>query len=597
MKLLFSIFFLIFTFVVGSYAQDERAKVAEAYEQSGDYRNAARLWQELYSANAQNESYFNGVVRSLKALNNYVSLVDIVKERVQRRRTLKNLALYGQVLYKAGRVTEAQQAWNEALAIQPTSAETYREVAASQIEIRLVDETMNTFRTARERVGNQTVFADELAQLYAAKSDYKNGISEVLNAFEVNKNQQVAQGRLSALMVNDTATRYVCDQVQSAAESNSNDLSYLRLYSWLMRETKQYDKSYDVVRRIDKITRADGRELLAFGDQARNDGQQDVAIKAYSTIIDLGKSNQYSQYAYYGYVRALEDKIAQTPDNANEALNQIIGRYRDLIADYPGTNIAAEAQYHIAKLYSDNLNNSEKAISEYNELLKTYAYFPPAGDGVIELGSTYLKQDNLAKASELYSRAAYELSNRFPMIKEKAVFMMGELFFYKTEFDSARSYYELLAGKTESEYANDAIERVTTINLNRQDSSLLKDYALAQLRAFQKRYDEAMNLYKSIYSSKQNQDLAELALYRAGEMLYNKRDYNGCRQMFAKLAELNSETIYGDRVLLMTAYSYSAEGNKAEAVRYLQDLLAKFPRSILLQEAREKVRKLRGDMQ
>jgi tetratricopeptide (TPR) repeat protein len=584
---------ILFTFT--GFAQDERIKVAQAYEQSGDYRNSARLWQELYSANPNSEQYFNGIVRSFKAMNNYSGLTDIVKQRLEKRKTIGLLSLYAQILYKSDKKNEAIDTWREAIKLAPTNIETYKEVASSQIEMRLVEPTIQTFEQARSQFNTRLIFADELAQLYAAKGDFKNGLQEVLTVFEASKNLQGAQGRISALMVSDSAVKYISNTIEQVATTNETNLSYQKLYSWFLREVKQYDKSLDIVLRIDKLTRAEGREVLAFADQARNEGQYDVAVKAYSYIIDLSRSNPYSQFAYYGYARSLESKLSRNSDISRKDIEDIISRYRTLIKEYPNTNIAAEALYHIGIMYEDYLDETDQAIKEFKTLLQSYSNYPSSAEGCIELGDCYLNNNDLANAEVYYSKALNEYSLRFPNYRDHALFKRGELYFFTASLDSALMMYNQIEQKPESEFANDAIERSTTISLNRDDSITLRSYSKGLLALKQRKYNEAVTLLEPVINSKSSSDLAESSLLILADEQIKRKEYDKARNSLQQVLIKNPQTIYGDKILLMVATTYIETKNSSEAIKTLQELLASFPRSIYIQEAREKIRKLRGD--
>lgn len=578
-----------------SSAQDERVKVAQAYEQSGDYRNSARLWQELYLANPNSEQYFNGIVRSFKAMNNYSGLTDLVKQRLEKRKTIGLLSLYAQILHKSDKQKEAIDTWREAIKLAPNTIETYKEVANSQIEMRLVEPTIQTFEQARLQFNTKLLFADELAQLYAAKGDYRNGLQEVLTVFEASKNLQGAQGRISALMVSDSAVRFISNTIEQVATTNETNLSYQKLYSWFLREVKQYEKSLDIVLRIDKLTRAEGREVLTFADQARNEGQYDVAVKAYSYIIDLSRSNPYAQFAYYGYARSLESKLSKSSNISRKDIEDIISRYRTLIKEYPSSNIAAEAVYHAGILYEDYLGDTQQAIKEFKTLLQSYSNYPSSAEGCIELGDCYLKINDLVNAEVYYTKAINDYSLRFPNYRDHALFKRGELYFFTANLDSALIMYNQIEQKPESEFANDAIERTTTISLNKDDSLTLRSYSKALLALKQRKYDEAVTLFEPVINSKSASDLAESSLLILADEQIKRKEYDKARSSLQQVLVKNPQTIYGDKILLMVATTYIETKNSPDAIKTLQELLASFPRSIYIQEAREKIRKLRGD--
>ena len=58
-------------------------------------------------------------------------------------------------------------------------------------------------------------------------------------------------------------------------------------------------------------------------------------------------------------------------------------------------------------------------------------------------------------------------------------------------------------------------------------------------------------LLNSFILSAQNYSESYPSLIGKAEELYQKKDYAGCRTLFAQLATTNNETIYADRALFM----------------------------------------------
>jgi len=59
------------------------------------------------------------------------------------------------------------------------------------------------------------------------------------------------------------------------------------------------------------------------------------------------------------------------------------------------------------------------------------------------------------------------------------------------------------------------------------------------------------------------------------------------------LLAASPETIYADEAVFLKGNAYMALNQNDNALKTFNDILIKFPRSILLQEVREKIRKLR----
>jgi TolA-binding protein len=55
------------------------------------------------------------------------------------------------------------------------------------------------------------------------------------------------------------------------------------------------------------------------------------------------------------------------------------------------------------------------------------------------------------------------------------------------------------------------------------------------------------------------------------------------------------ESIYADQALMLLGDSFAADGRKDDAIFTYTDLLTRFKNSIYLQQARDKIRRLRGD--
>ncbi len=575
-------------------SQDERAKVAQSYEQSGDYRSAARLWQSVYAESPQNDVAFYGVVRCLKALNNYSALLEIVQERVKRKKSAKVLIIWGQVLAKNSRLEEARDAWKEVMSSDDASPILYQELAKAQLEIQLVDRAIATYVSARSKFDDNVLFADELAQIYAAQGDYRNGIREVIAAFTHTASLQQTQGRLSAFMQSDSATQYIREHMASLASSNEDQPSFLRLYEWFLREVKDYNSAFEVVQRIDKLQNSKGRDILMFAEQCRYDGLHEIATKAYSLLIDRYRSGDVAQASAFGYAASMEARFRSGGELSNADVEAVIKLYRELINNFPRSTTAADAQLRIARCTAQYLKDLQRAIVEYRLLMSQYSMFPQAASGAIELGACHIAVDDLEAAERLYTQVlASNTVSRNPRIAQAAIFALGELHFFRCQFDSALTCYNRIEQTLESEYANDAIERMTSIGLNKSDTALLSSFAKASLRSTQQRMEEALKLFSDLASQRKNADLAELATMKVAEIQLQRREYGAVHQALLSLVKINPETIYADRAIFLEAETFQSEGKKDEALQSYQDLLAKFPRSLYVQEARERIRKLR----
>lgn len=575
------------------HAQNSRVTVANSYEQSGDYRSAARLWQSLYDEDPKNEEYFLGVCRTLKALNNIQGIRDIVEARLPKYRTANTLIMFGQLQWTAGKEQDATDAWAEVLQKGTPSERMFLEVARAQVDVRAFEQAIETLQRARKTLKRPELFADDLAKLYATVGDIPKGLREIIQTFDRSSQLSFAQGRISALLTTDSTSGIVYGILNEEYRSRrANDVAFMRLFEWLLRELRRPQEAYSIVCEIDEKTSARGREIVNFAETMRAEGNYAIAMQAFSRVIELGKRSDVAQYAAFGYAACSESQISDT--GSNERIVEMIDLYRKIIRDYPRTSSSADAYIRVAALMERSGASIPDIEKEYDVLRQQYEGFPQAAAAVLSLARIRVLQDRMDDALQLVSQAAVVRGTTEDIIDE-ARFQRGEILFFQGFIDSALTEYAALAEKPESNFSNDAIERMTSIRLCSDDSLILSTFARAGKERVRRNPMESLRLYETIIGQKRNTDMAELACMKCAEVCFAEKRYEQTRSYCDRLRLLSAESIFADRSTVMIARSYKAEGKIPEARAAYEELLRSFPRSIFTQEARTVLRQ--RDMQ
>ncbi len=574
----------------------EKFKLAESYEKSGDFTNAARLYKELFDSNPRNDEFFQSILRTYSHLNRFTELKEIIEKRLSVSSDFIINSLYGEILWRVGNHQEANRIWEETLKKFPPSFELYIAVFQSQSKLRLVDKAVQTLQTGRKALLNPTAFSNELSQLYIATGNYQDGTEEILNFFNEHKHISFAQGRLFAFMNNPKAVEYIKNRLRKEAASKSSDVFTQELYAYFLRAVGNLDEALDIIIKIDKLKNAGGREILYFGDRSRQDDQLTIALKAYSNIIDKGRIHKYFTAALYGYAKTLERKLTTDAQITPELVISIIDRYYSIAKDFKNLPEAVNSLYQIAYLYHNYLNESEKAIIELQKLIKDYPNSNLKYSAMNLLGDIYICQNRLEEAISTYSKVFHTHPKLTPTVQlEYAEYKIAETIYFKGDIDSALILFRNIENKTASDVANDAIEKIVIIEKNKQFTSGLKTFALSELRELQSRFKEAIELYLKISDELKGEDLAEISLLRAGKMEISSKNFTSARNILTKFIDNYPDSIYGDIALLHIGNSYMNEGMKELAIQSFTTILGKYPRSIYLQEVRDKIRKLRDE--
>lgn len=547
-------------------------------------------------------------------LNSFSALLPLVAEQLQFRqadtrlsdmrladtRLVELYALKGELLWRSGKTTQADEAWQRGLAAAPKRDSTYFKVAAAQVRNRAFDGAIATLLKARSELNLPAAFCDDLSQLYGAVGNYTAGAQEVLTLLKTQGNYNAAVGRISAYLVNEKGTAQTRAVLEKAAYAEPNSVMMQRVYSQFLRDTKNYDAAFDVITRIDNLLNAQGRELLQFADLARREKSYAAALKGYDVIISKGKKNPFAMSALLGYARTAESRLAETNSFTQIELKNTLERYAQIVSDYPQSPQAAEAQYRIAVLTLEQANNPQKAIADFTVLMERYRNYPIAAQGAVELGNTYVALQQLDKAEETFKRTA-QMFPQQPNERDEALFHLAELEYFRCALDSAQAHFGKLAVNTNADIANDALEMLSILDFQQSPigKAALCTFAAADLLMRQKQPDVAIEKYKTvaagIAANAQPAPLAELSLLKAGKIERSRKRCEAAQQLFLQLITKYPESGYGDQALLYTAECLAEQGRKDDAIQTYSQILVKYPRSTYLQEARARIRKLRGD--
>jgi tetratricopeptide (TPR) repeat protein len=573
--------------------EKQKFQLAQSFEQNGDFVNSARIYLELYDINKNKIEYLEGIIRTYTKSNRFTELLNILEKHLEYKERFDILAIVGQLHWQTGSTEKADLAWVRALEIASTNDNAYRLVAEAQTNQQLAERAIQTYQMAREELDDPMMFIDELSKLYIITGDFKNGTEEIFNLFKIDNNFGVTQGRLSAMMQDSAANKYVAATLDEKISDSPNNIQLLKLKVWFMRNQGNHETALEMTKRIDDLMRAKGREILKFANDSQQDGELEIALKSYEIIIDMGSSNPYLPTALYSYAKTLELKLALNPELSDERVHSIIEKYKEIAKGNRNKQLEADAKIRMASLYSDYLKNNEKAIELLTDVAKNYKRHNQAVRSVIQLADIYIAKEELDKAREILDYSYRTLSTRFPNSVVKTGYKLAQIEFFSGNIDTALILFKGVAKKTGSDEANNALQKITILETNKQFTLGLETFAQAEYAEFRKDIDESISLYKQLETQTIGTPLAELAIIRRAELQHDHGKYQDCIETIKHLVELYPETIYMDKSLLFKARAYLKLGNNNGAMDAYTELITFHPHSIYLQEARKKIRELR----
>ncbi|MCO5251627.1 MAG: tetratricopeptide repeat protein [Candidatus Kapabacteria bacterium] len=589
---------LFLIFYVSAQSQNtlmQKFQLGQSFEQGGNLESALSIYEELYKEKPEDNAYFYALARVMKQMSKYSELLKYAEEKASKKPNPEILTIAAEMNWRTGNAKRADEIWKNILSMSGITAVTYDFVANSQIELKLFQKAIETYLEARKKFGDKTLFTDNLIKLYISTGNHIDGTEEILDLLDNNFNIALAQGRLFAFMSNEEGFEHIDKVLKRRADSEKSNIVYQEVYSWFLREAKRHNQALEMTIRIDELKNSRGLDILNFANSTSRDGEHDIALKAYAILIERGKSSPYASSALYGYTRTLEGKLAGTKAKFTEAeLKNIMSRYDAIIKEHPKSSHAAESMIRLAKIYSEYLNDYDRAINQYKQLIKDYPNHGFSVEAGIELVKVYLIRDDTENASKTIEQI---LKSRYsdPKAKDHANLLAAMIEYFSGDIPKAKELYRTLTLNPNSDIANLAIQKFAFISENENFINPLMLFAKAEFEEYKRNYDKAVEIYMEVSANSSSDNLIELSYIRVSEIYYSDGKYDLSRKAALKLMTEFPESIYMDRMTKMIADTYYAEKNKAEALRYYTEILVKYPGSIYLHEARTRIRELREE--
>lgn len=608
---------LVIGFAIGTVnaqTPDLQAKfrLAQGFEQAGEWERAAELYRDLLQREAGNYTFFEGLQRMYVQLKRYDDAIDIIR---QRQRLLPNdptlCATLGTVQYRAGREPEAMKAWEEAIGMAPNSQQSYRLVATLMIENRLLDRAAEMYRKGRVACGDPYGFTIELAQLLVASMDYTGATEEFLRWLEQNPAQiAFVQNRLASFSYKDDGRAAAIRVVETHIQKQPA-LRLYELLAWLQMEGKDFEQAFDVYRRIDELTGANGVAVLGFADRAFRDRAFTVASRAYREAMDRPLPAQRIPQARYGYACALKElQLAADSGNvltrgdtgpsagAGARLTDVLAAFSGIAEAYPRTEYSARSVYQIGLIQLRHLQDLNGAARTFQLALAEPAATPTVRHDIqLRMGELFI-----ARADTVHAAAALQTvlaaPGATPDQTDEAQLRLAEIAFFNGRIDDALKALATISTNVQNDFANDALELQVLLQENTGGPpEALPLYGRAEFLARQHKNSEAVQILDDLVRQFPASPLVDDALLRAGALLARAGQYREAITRYDRLLTQFQETgKMPDRALFaMGEVQQFGLGDRPAAIAAYEKLLAGHAQSVLATEARKRIRQLRGD--
>ena len=212
------------------------------------------------------------------------------------------------------------------------------------------------------------------------------------------------------------------------------------------------------------------------------------------------------------------------------------------------------------------------------------------------LADLFVLENKIWEASLLYLKVEKQFKE--DPLGHQAKFNNAKVYYYAGEFDWCQAQLDVLKASTSKLIANDALALsvLITDNYNMDTSEVaMKLFAIGDMYVAQKKYNEALRIYDSIYNQFQNHSLNDDILFRKSQVFKTQQMQDKAIDVLKQLEEEFPGSIILDKALFNIAKLYENDLTDFEsAKKYYRKILFDHPSSLYVIDARKRFRKLSG---
>ncbi|UTD15613.1 tetratricopeptide repeat protein [Tenacibaculum mesophilum] len=571
-------------------AQQNEFIIAENYFRNNEYEKAIQLYKRLYDQSPYNTTYLKKLITCYQETEQFIAAENLLTQKLKERPNLSYLyVILGYNSERQEKIEDANEYYQKAIESINKKANYGSLIAGLFKNYSKLDLAIEAFNKVME-INPKANYGFQLAQIYGEKGDFEQMFKSYIDLVDKN------EGYLNN--VKRYAGKYLTDDSEEENNilfkkallrksiSNPKDI-WNDLLSWLFIRQKQYSKALIQNKALLARNPDNLGKFNDLGKIALENKDYETAKECFDLIIE--KTN-YPRDKFNAINNNLKIAIETKQPDVEERFNSIFKEY-----GINSKTLFTQIEYANYLTFTKN-NPEEASIILKNALNFTNSKFIKATIK-LKLGDVFVYMGKFNKGLIYFSQVQTLFKNNY--IGQEARFKVAQASYFKNDFTWAKAQLKVLKGSATQLIANDAADLFLTISDNEPKDSIdtgLKEYAKADLLAYQNKNDEAIAILSNIITNYSGQPIEDEALFKQAQLFVKKKQYDKAILNYTKIIVLDKKGIYVDDVYYHMAELYNNELNNLEkAKEYYQKIIFDHPSSIYLVEARKKFRKLRGD--
>ncbi|WP_394420371.1 tetratricopeptide repeat protein [Tenacibaculum mesophilum] len=572
------------------HAQQNEFIIAENYFRNNEYEKAIQLYKRLYDQSPYNTTYLKKLITCYQETEQFIAAENLLTQKLKERPNLSYLyVILGYNSERQEKIEDANEYYQKAIESINKKANYGSLIAGLFKNYSKLDLAIEAFNKVME-INPKANYGFQLAQIYGEKGDFEQMFKSYIDLVDKNESYLNNVKRYTGKYLTDDSEEENNILFKKAllrkSISNPKDI-WNDLLSWLFIRQKQYSKALIQNKALLARNPDNLGKINDLGKIALENKDYETAKECFDLIIE--KTN-YPRDKFNAINNNLKIAIETKQPDVEERFNSIFKEY-----GINSKTLFTQIEYANYLTFTKN-NPKEASIILKNALNFTNSKFIKATIK-LKLGDVFVYMGKFNKGLIYFSQVQTLFKNNY--IGQEARFKVAQASYFKNDFTWAKAQLKVLKGSATQLIANDAADLFLTISDNEPKDSIgtgLKEYAKADLLAYQNKNDEAIAILSNIITNYSGQPIEDEALFKQAQLFVKKKQYDKAILNYTKIIVLDKKGIYVDDVYYHMAELYNNELNNLEkAKEYYQKIIFDHPSSIYLVEARKKFRKLRGD--
>ena len=584
------ILFNLLIFSLFCYSQQNEYFIAENYFNNNQYEKAIQLYKKLHDISPQNTIYLKKLVTCYQETNQFLVADAILSKEIEKKPTLVFLnVIKGYNFERQENNIEANKQYQIALKSLDEKGDYGSNIARLFKAYNKLDFAIEAYTKTMAKNPNAN-YGFQLAQIHGEKGDFPKMFESYVNLVDKNENYLNQVKRFTSKYITDNPENENNILFKKAllrkAISNPKNC-WNDLLAWLFVTQKQYQKALIqqkalVARNSDQLG-----EINQLGKISLENNAYETAKECFDLIIEKtsSPSNKFN---------AINNNLKIAIKTKQPAISE---KFEAVFEQYGINKNTFEIQIAYANYLTFTKNNPEKAIAILEKAMTFSNSKFTKARVKLKLGDVLVYTGNFNKALIYFSQVQNQFKNHF--LAQEARFKVAQTSYFKNDFKWAKAQLKILKGSATQLIANDAANLFLTISDNEPKDSIstgLKEYAKADLLAFQHKDKEAITLLTTLIVTYKGQPIEDEALFKQASLFIKQQKYEDAILNYTKIIALDKKGIYVDDVYYQMAELYNTKLNTPEkAKEYYQKIIFDHASSIYLVDARKKFRQLRGD--